>query len=129
MLAHWGQTQPNRLRTKVRRAGLIFGFENSLPGSDERQQCPALAVLEALLVHGELEVTDEHGDLLDVVLHACSESTLVRFACEESVVANLIGSRQREAGVIRVAIDLIELDSVESLASTHVESPSDDRSE
>jgi len=67
-------------RSRCGSAGLapVLGVGGSLAGGHERAQRVALVVLEALLVHGEVEVGDERGDLVEVVLEADGEPARVR---------------------------------------------------
>jgi hypothetical protein len=96
---------------------------------DEGSQAAALSILEALLVHREIEVGLERHDLPEVVLQPGRQSPLVRRLSEPFVVGALIGSRQGEPGSIRVSIDVVELDAVISARPAHIEASSHDRFE
>src|SRR3954452_18331504 len=57
-----------RLRAELTGIELVLHVEHRLSGVDERLERAALVVLEALLVHREVEVREEPLRLLDVVL-------------------------------------------------------------
>src|SRR5207248_11034085 len=103
--------------------------EDGLARIDERLQPSALVVVDALLVHGEVEGWLEAPDLAEVVLEADGEPPVVRELREEHVEADLIGGGQREPGVVRVAVDVVEVDGVETLRRACSYPSGDDRSD
>ena len=53
----------------------------------------------------------------------------MRRRCEPSIEAQLVGSREVEAGVIEVPIRPVELDAIETLADAAVDAFAEDRAE
>ena len=59
--------------------------------------------------------------LVEVVLEADDSPRACAARGEEAVEAQLVGAGEREAGGVRVAVDVVGLDAVEALAAAEVE--------
>ena len=117
------------LGAEVGRVELVLRGEHGLAGVDERGQQVALLVLEALFVDREVEVVDQVGDLVEVVLQPDRQPALVGEVGEHPVVGQLVGRGQGEAGVPVVAVDQVGLDRVEALLAAQVEPRGHDRAQ
>lgn len=73
MLAQGAEAELARLFAELGAAETVLYVEDGLVGLYEHAELPALAVLEAFLVDGEIEASHEVASLLDVVLEACRE--------------------------------------------------------
>ena len=127
VLADRREAEVDRLRAELRQRQLVLGAVDRLAGVDEPLQHAALVVLEALLVDLEVEVGQQLLHLAEVVLEADRHATGVDGIRHPGVEAQLVGGAEREAGVVRVALDVVGLDGVEALARAGVEALSHDR--
>lgn len=67
----------------------VLNVKDGLAGTHERIQQRAFVVGDALFVHREVEVTDEIGNLVEVVLETDSETPIVCELRDHPVVADL----------------------------------------
>ena len=68
MLLHRIEVHRVRLRAEIRRVQAIFDLHYSFPRIDKRHKLAALRVLETLLVQRPVEVGQQVGYLVEVVL-------------------------------------------------------------
>src|SRR3954471_5761657 len=124
-LDHRHEAERSRACAEIARA--VLSDEHRLTGAHERLQARALLVFEALLVQRPVELADELRNLTEIVLEADRQSARVRRGRQPAVVAQLVARPQAEAGAIRVAVDVVGLDGVESLARAEVQPSAHDR--
>nr|WP_067914177.1 hypothetical protein [Actinomadura rubrobrunea] len=114
--AHRTQVETAALRTEGGRLQLVFDMRHGLARTNERRQPIALVELCALLVHGEIEVVEQRGNLRKIILQPDRKAALVRQTGDEPVVTQLVIHREREAGVGGVPVHQVGSPALNPLA-------------
>src|SRR4029077_19702635 len=105
------------LRTELIGGQRVFDVEHRFSGGDEGMQLVALVVGEALLIQRPVEIPDQVGHLIEIVLEAYRQAARMSRGGQRAIEGQLVARGQRESGVVLISIDVVELDSVESFAA------------
>ena len=113
--------EPSRQRAEFIALEMVLGVKHRLGPVQKGLQGMTFVELGALLDDREIEQPGEFVGLAEVVLQADRQPAFVRQISQHAVEAQLIGGRQRKTGVLRVIIQPIRFDAVESLVPTQVQ--------
>ena len=115
-LAHRHEPAAPRIGTERGGLELVLDVEHRLARAHERrQQRRTRRTAKHCSLSAQSKSRLELGDLGEVVLEPDGQAARVGRARQEAVERELIGRRQREAGVVGVAVDVVGLDAVEAL--------------
>ena len=118
MLEDRAETQPLCLRAKLAEGDpriRILGGENRLAGADERLHLLAPLIGKAVFGQRPIEVWQQVGDLVAIILQADGQAARVGFVGQPHVIVELVLVGEPEPRVVGIAIDVVGLDAIEAL--------------
>ncbi len=121
MLFHGAETEGLGPGAKASRRELVFDVEDGLARVYESLKPSTFGVVEALFVDREVEARLKLADLPQVVFQPGGQTSSVSRMSQPAVVSQLICARKRKTGAVLVTVDVVELDSVESLVAAPVQ--------
>src|SRR5205814_955181 len=104
-------------------------FSGRGPVRQSRSGIVAFVVLEALLIHGKIEIRLEGRELTDVVLETDGEPDPVRKVGKVRIELQLIVRGERKPGTILIAVDVVPLDGIEAGLHALLRARREDRTE